>query len=376
MTAGTRESAKEKVLVYLFGSLGDSIVAIPALRAVRRHFPAAEIVMLQNFEAGHIVVASEVIPDDLVDRYLSYESKRESGRVAQFGKLWHVLRRENFDAAAYLIMSERPPRSVTRDRLFFRSAGIKQLYGFHPIPPADLYPVEPDGHPAVAAHEAEFKLNRLSRDGIGWTDADMHTPLVSFSASDLDDVDRWLRERRRRPELPLLSIGPGAKSKINEWPLDRFIEIARRLDDEYPCEIMVVGGLAEREMGDKIVDALGSGFNTAGTSSVRRSAALLSRSRLHFGLDTGTTHLAAAAGTRCFAIYGEKNNPGTWYPLGAGHTIISRRVACAGCRLDVCSTPGHPCIDDISVESVWRAIRESLDEEMKADRPRVRVVEA
>ena len=99
----------QKVLVYLFGSLGDSIVAIPALRAVRRHFPDAEIVLLQNFASGNIVLASQVIPPNLVGRYLSYNST--AGRIEKAGgfyRLWSELRRERFDAAVYLVI--RAPR--------------------------------------------------------------------------------------------------------------------------------------------------------------------------------------------------------------------------------------------------------------------------
>ena len=92
-------------MAYLFGSLGDSIVAIPALRAVRRRFPDAEIVLLQNFTAGNLVQASEVIPETLVDRHLSYNSGL--GRIAgmaNFFAVWLKLRGERFDAAVYLVI--------------------------------------------------------------------------------------------------------------------------------------------------------------------------------------------------------------------------------------------------------------------------------
>ncbi|MCY7377320.1 MAG: hypothetical protein LH472_15280 [Pyrinomonadaceae bacterium] len=64
----TASKTKQKVLVYLFGSLGDTLMAIPALRAVRRHFRDAELILLQNIPAGGTIVrASQVIPEDLID---------------------------------------------------------------------------------------------------------------------------------------------------------------------------------------------------------------------------------------------------------------------------------------------------------------------
>ena len=141
---------KQKVLVYLFGSLGDTIVAIPALRAIRRHFKDAEIVLLQNVRSDGIVKASEVVPDELIDRSLEYRSETSgSNQISIYFRLWRKIRSENFDAAAYLVISERPERSVRRDRLFFRSCGIRELIGFHSYSRKQLYPVDLSGPPAT-----------------------------------------------------------------------------------------------------------------------------------------------------------------------------------------------------------------------------------
>jgi heptosyltransferase III len=355
---------KMKILVFLFGSLGDSIVAIPALRAVRRHFPDAEIVMLQNFESGNLVTASEVIPASLIDRHLSYKSTAAgTGKLSNFVDLMRRIRREKFDAAVYAVMSERPARAVARDRYFFRACGIRSLYGFRAIPPAELWPVDPNGHPEKSAHEAEFRLQRLSLDGIdAMPETDLSTPLFEFRAEELEKADSWLRTKRRQPHLPLFSIAPGCKTLSNLWPFENFVLLGKLLLESYDCELMVTGGPAERELGNRLIEALGSGINAAGEFGVKDSAAVLYRSDIHIGLDTGTMHLAAAAGTRCFALFGERNNPGLWYPLGSGHAIVYHRVPCAGCHTHECPVPGHPCMTSISVESAWRHLRAFLDD--------------
>ncbi len=361
---GSVQRKKQKVLVYLVGSLGDTIVSIPALRAVRRKFADAEIVVLQNYESGNIVLASHVIPDELVDRYMSYNSRAgRLGKVLGFLRLWRTIRRESFDAAAYLILSERPARAVHRDRLFFRSGGIRTLYGFHPFAKDELFPFEPDGHPAAAEHEAMFKLKRLERDEIAHLEeSDLEFPLMKFRPEDLEEIDRWILERTGGQRGPLISIAPGCKTEVNAWPFENFVRLGQRLIETTRYEIIVTGGKAEFEVGEKLIAAWGKGINAAGQFSVRQSAALLSRCSIHIGLDTGTTHLAAAAGTRCFALYGEKNNPGTWYPLGDGHMLLYHRVPCAGCRATVhCPTLGHPCMTGISFESVWHHLRQFMD---------------
>lgn len=366
----------QKTLVYLFGSLGDSIVAIPALRAVRRHFPESEIVLLQNFQAGNIVKASQVISDDLVDRYLSYNSRL--GRIwklSNFYRLWRALRRERFDSAVYLVISERPAKAVLRDRLFFRSCGISKLFGFHPFSDKELYPIDADGRPAITEHEAVRKLRRLAVDGIEFSpEEDLRMPLLSFSESELEEIDQWLESRIQKPSRPLIALAPGCKTQANAWPLENFIQLGCRLMADENCEIIVVGGNAEREMGDQMIAAWGGGINSAGAFSVRESGALLSKCDFYIGLDTGTTHLAAVAGTRCFAIYGERNNPGHWFPLGSGHSVLFHSVQCAGCRLQDCPLPDHPCMNGISLESVWQNLKEFLDENCSSENSKVQVI--
>ncbi len=357
-------SERKKVLVYLFGSLGDTIVAIPALRALRRHFAGAEFVLLQNAQTNGVVAASEVMPAGLIDRSLDYQSKNKLG----YFWLWKKIRREKFDAAVYLVISERPERSVTRDRYFFRSCGIPELIGFHSFSRDQLYPVDPNGRPAATEHEALRKLIRIECDGVDvLKNEDLSQPFFKFQPDDLEIVSKWLQPLRKNPNLPLVAIAPGCKTPANFWPTANFIEIAQKLSTENVCETVIVGGKNEAGIGDEIINAVGSGINAAGKLSVKESAILLSLCELYIGLDTGTTHLAAAVGTPCIAVFHERDNPGQWFPLGEGHTIFQHRVPCAGCRLSVCPIPDHPCMTAIPVQPVLAEIRRSLGSVPRAD---------
>lgn len=350
---------KPKVLVYLFGSLGDTIVAIPALRAVRRHFRDAELVLLQNVQPGNIVSASQVIPENLIDGCISYDS--HTGRfdkIVDSFFLWRDLRRHAFQTAVYLVISERPSRSVARDRLFFRACGIRRLIGFHPFSKEELYPFdERRQRPALTENEAARKLNRLEIDGIKSLPEDLQPPFLTFSSAEIERVKKWLAERGKKDDSRLIVVAPGCKTEANVWSTENFIEIGHRLLAEN-FQLLIVGGAAERDSAEKMISAWGAGINAAGEFSVRDSGAILSLCDFYIGLDTGTTHLAAAVGTPCFALYGERNNQGHWFPPGDGHTIVFHPVACAGCRAFTCPLPAHPCMRGITVESVWQNLRE------------------
>ena len=358
----TSPELKSRVLIYLIGSLGDTIVAIPALRAVRRNFPSSELILLQNIPAGgNIVRASQVIPDNLIDGYLEYSNQPgKLNKISDFYRLSAQLRSSKFQAVVYLVISERAARSVTRDKLFFYTCGISDLYGFHALSKNELYPQDENGLPAMTSGEAERKISRLEKDGIQSIPADFQSPLFSFTDAEIKNIKILLEARRKKPNARLISIAPGCKTEANNWSVENFIEIGRRLLAAGDCELLVTGGKAEQLIARQLISEWDPAISFAGELSVRESGAMLSLCDFHIGLDTGTTHLAAASGTPCFALYGGRNNPGHWFPVGTGHTIVFHPVGCAGCRAEVCPISLHPCMNGISVESVWKHLREFM----------------
>ena len=210
----------------------------------------------------------------------------------------------------------------------------------------------------MTQNEAARKIVRLEIDGIKSLPEDFRRPFLSFSVSEIEKIKDWLSIRRTNPKARLISIAPGCKTSANVWSDENFIEIGRRLLAEGDCELLIIGGKAEQNIARKLIAVWGAGINAAGEFSVRESGAILSLCDFHFGLDTGTTHLAAVVGTPCFALFHGRDNPGQWFPIGSGHRIIFHPVECAGCRLPVCPVPNHPCMQEISVESVWNALHE------------------
>ena len=77
---------------------------------------------------------------------------------------------------------------------------------------------------------------------------------------------------------------------------------------------------------------------------------------LHIGVDTGTTHLAAAAGTPVVALYSHRAPIMQWAPIGRGHRIVDHPVPCAGCAAVVCPVAEHPCMAEITVDQVWAQV--------------------
>jgi ADP-heptose:LPS heptosyltransferase len=299
----------------------------------------------------------------LVDEFIAYSPEKTiGGKLRTMWKLLRRLRRERFDAVVSVLPSDRPKWALVRDRIFYRACGISRIIGFQLYAEAEIRPRNSVGRPATTPNEAIFRLRRLFAEGIGVTNQNLfELPLVSVSPDRLATIDRWLEGRRKHSDRPLLALCPGCKKPGNAWPAERFLEIAHRLLSLDRFELVILGGPAERNLADFLMAGLdGQAIHAAGCFSVAESAALLSRCRLLVGLDTGTTHLAAAVGVPCIVIQSANSFPGQWDPLGENHSIVRADVPCEGCLLQECPIADHPCMRNITVDVAWEAIEKAV----------------
>ena len=356
--ATDKKENQKLVLVYQIGSLGDTIVSIPAYRAVRRHFgPGARIYVLHNAPPNGRASPHQVLDGSgLIDGAVTFQQRGGRSAWKTQVEVWRKLRCIKPDAIAYIAPGERLPRQVKRDRLFFKLCGVSNLLGFHACDQALFQQKDAAGHPALIPQEAIMRVERLEEDGIAKDHAaDFAMPLLNVLQHERGEALAWLAAHGGAGQT-FAAICPGANQPANFWPLDRFEEIGRRLPMLGGILPLVIGGPAEREMGSRLIAAWGRGINAAGEFSVMGSAALLGECRFLVGLDTGTTHLAASLGIPCVVVSGERQSPGQWAPMGKGHQVLRHSVPCAGCGQSVCPVLGHPCMTGLTVEQVWAAI--------------------
>ena len=355
-----KKGRPKSVLVYQIGSLGDTLVSVPAYRAVRRHFgPDARIHVLHNAPPDGRASPHQVLDGSgLADGAVTFRQYGGRSTWKTWLEVWAKLRRFRADVVVYIAPSERAPKQVQRDKLFFRLCGVRNLLGFHACGADQFHARSQTGEPLPVPQEAVLRLERLEKDGVAPDRAaDMGIPLLHLLPEERDKARAWLGERQA-PGTALVAICPGANQPANFWPIERFEEIGRRLMSLGRVTPLIVGGPAEWETGERLLAVWGGGINAAGGFSVVGSAALLSECHFMVGLDTGTTHLAATFGIPCLVLSGERNPPGQWAPLGVGHIILRHPVPCAGCGLRVCPIPNHPCMVGLTVEQVWAAVKQ------------------
>jgi ADP-heptose:LPS heptosyltransferase len=160
-------------------------------------------------------------------------------------------------------------------------------------------------------------------------------------------------------------IQPGARYWFKAWPPERFAELADRLNDRFGSQILVAGSPDEEPLTQSVVRQANSRpVAIAGRSDVRTLAALLKRSALFVGNDTGAMHIAAAMGTPVVGLFGP-SNPREWGPRGGPAEVIYKGLDCRICFHPTCQRGEENCMKLITVEEVMAACRRLFQARVK-----------
>lgn len=350
------------LLLFHTGSLGDTLVVVPALWALRDHFKDARITMLSDSQMGRALVTSREVLEGsgLVDEFIAYPvyqgRERLSARFSVMANLFLTLRRKRFDTLAYLIRERRGDYSARRswrDHFFFHAAGISQVIGT--TGPADASAnIGGNSLPFVQNQADEF-LVRLSRSGVKVPSPRQGKMSLNVGAAERKGVDDWLAGLPPDGGSPWIAVGPGSKMPTKVWPTERYREVVERLIQKWDVWPVVFGGSEDRQLGEELVRYWGRGHVAAGVLGIRVGIAALQRCRFYLGNDTGTMHMAVAAGIRCVAVFSARDYPGLWYPYGSGHTVFRVQLPCEGCMLEVCHEKGNACLLAIDMDEVYSA---------------------
>ncbi|MBF0176530.1 MAG: glycosyltransferase family 9 protein [Magnetococcales bacterium] len=356
-----------KVLVFRFGSLGDTVLALPALSWIRSHYGAqSEITLLENRSFNAEVAIRHLLENTpYIDHFLAYPTGNRSWSFyRELLLLSQKIRREKFDVVISLAPGQRFGRVAHwRDSLFFLFCLIWHQVGFFPFPRRIIYPRDANGRPAVVPSEACFLFERLTSSGFatGRSLADpLSPPDIKLTEEESKQADAWLAAHRRHPDRPLVIMAPGAKQPVNRWPPDRYAALGSLLLEKKICEILIVGGKNEISLQERLLNTWQDGLGASGMFSPRITAAIMARSQLFIGPDSGPVHLASAVGVPCVAIFSDRDNPGRWHPLGKGHHVIRKAVHCGGCCFSTCPRSDHLCMTSISTSEVLDVVLKTL----------------
>jgi heptosyltransferase III len=339
----------KRVLIYRLGSLGDTVVVMPALHLVARTFPNARRMMLTNVPVHAKAPATSAIIGEsgLVDGYMTYPvGTRSVGKLAQ---LWWQIRKFRPQVLVYLTKS-RGEQAVMRDARFFRLCGITKMTG---LPLGDLS--EPLYFPDKDLWEHESaRLLRTLRD-LGESDnEDLRNWDLRLTAAEQGKAGQLLSGIAGRP---FIACGPGTKMQAKDWGEENWRQLLAKLSVALPNHALVlVGAKEDAPVSDyAATDWQGTVINLCGQVTPRETAAALRGGDLFLGPDSGPMHLAAALGVPCAIAFASRERRGYWFPIGKGHQVVYHKEECSLCKLEVCIEQKRKCLTSISVDEMLQA---------------------
>jgi heptosyltransferase-3 len=261
----------------------------------------------------------------------------------------------------YYLTPETKLRRLIRHCAFFRICGVRKIHG---VPwSRDLrYPREIEKQ-GVWESEASRLLRCIgARSNAG--PAPVSDRSLDLSEQENTNASAALLEAFGTGRFVAISVG--GKVPVNDWGNSNWSALLRMLTRDCPgLGALFVGSADERARNDSLAKSWdGTTLNSCGLFSPRETAALLQRACLFIGHDTGTLHLAAAAGTPIVGIYSARNVPGKWYSDKPTDTFLYNRTDCFGCecvKSEECPNERR-CITSIQPSEVFAAAKRQLAE--------------
>jgi heptosyltransferase-2 len=329
----------KRLLIRAPNWLGDAVMALPSMAALRAGFPHATISIAAIPSIAPLFAEqTSAAPDEVLT---IGEPRREPA----------VLAGGRFDVAVLL------PNSF-RSAWVARRAGIPERWGFAGNLRSALLTRAVE-RPRTRVHQSEWYLELVRRLGV---DAPAGVPRVTVTARTRERASALLEEHGARRGVRLIGLAPGAAyGYAKRWPATRVAELIKRLHEEHGTICVLVGAGGDQAAGREIESLLPPTLriiNLIGRTDLRMLAGVLAACKVFVSNDSGGMHLAAAVGVPVIAIFGPTDERVT-APLG-DHDILQHHVFCRPCMLRECPID-HRCMKRIGVDRVYAAVKARLE---------------
>jgi heptosyltransferase II len=334
-----------KILIRATNWVGDAIMALPAIRAIRSRPDAYVSILARSYVAD--IYRDQSVANELI----IYDHRGKHAGIFGRERLASELRSHGFDAAillqnafdaAWLAWRAGIPERIG----YARDARSLMLTKAVPVPK----PVE------IPAHEKFYYLELLRRSG--WIDSIPDEPFIKLQVNDASRTRaaNQLASAGARRHAVRIAIGAGASyGSAKCWPPSRFAELANQLQAQRDADVILFGAAGETDVSSAIASEMKRApIDLTGKTTVADLPALLSQCHVFVGNDSGAMHVAAAVGLPTVAIFGPTDPFGT-APVTPRHTIVRQQPYCSPCFVRRCPID-HRCMTRITTSEVEAAV--------------------
>jgi lipopolysaccharide heptosyltransferase I len=339
----------KNILIIKPSSLGDIVLALPALTALRKSFPNAKISWLIRPEFAPILEnhphLTEIIP---FDRKFLGKAWFHPRAMADLVSLIMRLRRAEFDAVIDF-------QGLFRTSSLAWLSGCKKRFGIASARElAPLFYTHKITQTKDCIHLVDYYLKIIRAAGATELDVQFVLPQHPEAA---DSVGRLLDSHDIAPDNYVVLI-PGSAHEDKRWPVERFAELAGKISSQFGLHIVATGDADEAALIEKLKDLTKVPVaNIAGKTSLSELVVLLKNARLVVSNDTGPGHIAAALSTPLVLMF-SWSNPARIAPYKRIECLVAREPFSRGHKIKS-RDPKHN-VDTITVDEVYQKVCEQL----------------
>jgi heptosyltransferase-3 len=322
-------AAPKKILVIQLRRLGDVILTVPALEALKKKYPGAKLDFLVEAPGAEAVAGLPAI-----DEVLVYDARGFKQALD-----WALkIRSRRYDWVIDFLAN---PRTA----LITALSGAKVKAGPAHVARRWAYNKKMLQSPQ-ACYAALEKVRWLSAVGISPDDA----PLLP----------RLMLAPRPAKLENVVGLVPPSRKETRRWPAPSYARLGRLLRDKHGCELKVFWGPGEKDLADEVVRGIGEGaWAIPATASIADLAKELASCRVVVGNCAGPKHVALALGVPTVTIHGS-SDPASWTPVHPDHRFVRLdELHCIGCRLNECPY-NLECMRQLPAERVLPAVEQLL----------------
>lgn len=362
-------ASPRNILVLRTGALGDSLFALPAMAVLRARFPNATIVFLTAPSTDRSVLSQIDSYADNETPWVAFVVPAFANRAVSFrmGALRATVesirqRLNGFQPDAIFVLPTPGERflGLAKKLAFLRLIGLRApVFGWRTRATYSLLR-GPQARAGMLTHKVVGALRAVTEcsfvgevaDGERYARVSLDSGARDWAASQIRGLG-W-------DKVPLVAIAPGSIQAHKQWPLEKFIQVARSLVAD-GAALVVVGTAADGALAETILKEVpGRSANLCGLE-LTKSAALLERCRVLVANDGGAVHLATVVGCPVVAIGNGIEYPGSVDPWATNSTTVRFDVPCAPCySMTHCPLGTRACVVGVDVANVIRETRARL----------------
>ena len=339
----------KNILIVRLSSMGDVVMASPLIMAFRTTWPGANVSWLVEESSRPVLEANPNLHKVIVWERERWRRLLRKKRLITLGReavsLILKLRREKYDLAV-------DTQGLLKSGIWTFLSGTKERVG--------LGSKEGSRCLMTRVVERSGPSDRMSSQYLLLAEElGLSTEPFSMEVSLSPEAETFAAGFADSLSSPYAVFAPFTTRPQKHWVEERWTELASRISEETGLGVALLGGPGDETPAESILpDGDPSLVNLAGRTSIQEAAAVISRSSLLVGVDTGLTHMGFALGVPTVALFGATR------PYlnveGMPGAVLYHPRECSPCRRRPTCDENYPCMHDISVDEVFQTARKAL----------------